>query len=186
MDCTGQSNDEFELTFTYPYVVVSRVLTDSTSYGIVVIHFGPTKLLKTGLEGRQGLVENDGTVAIRDPQPPEKSAYALQKKADYVWDGCGNNLQIRSRLMRDFCQAPTTYPVPPLPAAACYSAPITARAANHWPYSTLPLTVSVNLARLNTAIVAHEQLETKFSTLKDQTENEFQFLYNENKPKTRT
>ncbi|KAG1856727.1 hypothetical protein F4604DRAFT_1685374 [Suillus subluteus] len=47
--------------------------------------------------------------------------------------------------------------------------------------STLPLTVSANLARLNTAIVAHEQLETKFSTLKDQTENEFQFLYNENK-----
>ncbi|KAG1748325.1 uncharacterized protein EDB91DRAFT_1079309 [Suillus paluster] len=47
--------------------------------------------------------------------------------------------------------------------------------------STLPLTVSANLARLNTTIVAHEQLETKFSTLKDQTENEFQFLYNGNK-----
>ncbi|KAG1751259.1 uncharacterized protein EDB91DRAFT_1078079 [Suillus paluster] len=47
--------------------------------------------------------------------------------------------------------------------------------------SILPLTVSTNLARLNTAIVAHEQLEMNFSTLKDQTENEFQFLYNKNK-----
>ncbi|KAJ8580306.1 hypothetical protein M405DRAFT_890622 [Rhizopogon salebrosus TDB-379] len=41
--------------------------------------------------------------------------------------------------------------------------------------------MSANLARLNAAIVAHEQLETKFSTFKDQAEKKFQFLYNENK-----
>lgn len=41
--------------------------------------------------------------------------------------------------------------------------------------------MSANLARLNATIVTHEQLETKFSTFKDQAERKFQFLYNENK-----
>ncbi|KAG2353481.1 hypothetical protein BDR07DRAFT_1496188 [Suillus spraguei] len=41
--------------------------------------------------------------------------------------------------------------------------------------------MSANLARLNATIVAHEQLEMKFSTFKDQAEKKFQFLYNENK-----
>ncbi|KAG1820631.1 hypothetical protein EV424DRAFT_1556297 [Suillus variegatus] len=41
--------------------------------------------------------------------------------------------------------------------------------------------MSANLARLNATIVAHEQLETKILTFKDQAEKKFQFLYNENK-----
>ncbi|KAG1878135.1 hypothetical protein F4604DRAFT_1679863 [Suillus subluteus] len=74
---------------------------------------------------------------------------SLQKKADYVWDGCGNNLQIRNRLVRDFYQLQALYDV-----------------------------LAIVMVQFNSP---PHCLETKFSTLKDQTENEFQFLYNENK-----